>query len=321
MALPPTLIYALCEGTPEEVFQRLQDNHCLKSSVSKIQFVLELEKLSEQLKVEAEMRRRSPIPPKTGTSGFDRRVRVIRSEGFLNNRGENLADTRVEWRISTLISIEGKHLQVTLDSEPLLFGREVENLPPQIIKLFEEDEYVSRKHCQIWYEGDYDAICIENFSTNGTTVNNNLLAEGEALKLDFGNNIELQIGKTILRIVRQEIEEEPSRLIIPPIQQEDTVSDGKTKIYRQSSHPLPEPIEPEIGPSPIAPDQTAEKKMSGWKILGGFFALAAFIYIIMIIFTDFDITGGSRRKFVPAAVLYALYRFSSYLGGDDDEND
>lgn len=103
------------------------------------------------------------------------------------------------------IKIGSDHFPVTIDDEPVLLGREVADLPRKIITIFEADDYISRQHCQLWYERSTNKLCCKNLSTNGATLNSTLLKAGETSKVSFNKPIELLLGKTCLQIERQRV--------------------------------------------------------------------------------------------------------------------
>lgn len=66
-------------------------------------------------------------------------------------------------------------------------------------------------------------------------------------------------------------------------------------------------------------DSVDKKSESIWTILGYFFSLITVVYVLLVAFTDVDITGGAMNKYFPIAVLAGVSRLFSYLGDNKDE--
>jgi hypothetical protein len=90
MAIPQTLLYELCEGTPEEIYQCLKNNDCFSDELkNKEKFIEQVKEFKELLSKKS----REPVTVPAGIGGpigIDLFVRFLLGSDFLNDKGKKL---------------------------------------------------------------------------------------------------------------------------------------------------------------------------------------------------------------------------------------
>lgn len=65
---------------------------------------------------------------------------------------------------------------------------------------FPKDLYVSKRHCEIYYDSEQDCFYIEDYSTNGTYIDEKRIVQGQLHKMDKGELFAIGDKKTVMKV-------------------------------------------------------------------------------------------------------------------------
>ena len=197
MALPPTLLYRLCEGASEDVYLNLKNENCLVNPEEKEYCIAQIEQLRKTVIEIKENRKGRPMP---GPNGFDIFIRLLEDSGLLNERGKQLAATPDPNPYASAVLVmagfdtAGHSHRITIfdrgasETEGGLVIGSQDALTDVVIP----DGTVSRRHARVFV---IDGRCqIEDLnSTNGTFVNGRQPAPYERVSIAAGDRVALGV--------------------------------------------------------------------------------------------------------------------------------
>ena len=111
------------------------------------------------------------------------------------------SETSTSEGIKAIVKLHGQQYALTLDASPMIIGRGSDlNLPSALKQALGSDDYLSRKHCSIWYKASTKELYVQSLSSNGGRIQNYKIEGKSKAKIDFDRAITLVIGKTTLVI-------------------------------------------------------------------------------------------------------------------------
>ena len=66
--------------------------------------------------------------------------------------------------------------------------------------IFEQDEFISKKHCEVYYDSIEDALYVTDYSTNGTWVNGYRLNRNQVYAVEKGSMVVLANQKCSFKV-------------------------------------------------------------------------------------------------------------------------
>jgi len=90
---------------------------------------------------------------------------------------------------------------VELDSTPLIFGRADTSAPEEVQAIWAADPFMSRQHCQLWYDSSLQQLNIKCLSNNGMTIDSSALLRDERMEITIFQPVSLIIGNTTVLLL------------------------------------------------------------------------------------------------------------------------
>jgi hypothetical protein len=123
---------------------------------------------------------------------------TVRQEHY---RPKPHSETSISLGIKAIVKLHGQQYPLTLDASPVIIGRGSDlDLPNALKQALATDDYLSRKHCSIWYKASTKELYVHSLSSNGGRLQNYKIEGESKVKIDFDRPITLVVGKTTLVI-------------------------------------------------------------------------------------------------------------------------